>query len=140
MQMRFKIITVLYFFIFLTGCNSIAQSSNLSRWSGIYKFSVMTDEIRGGIEVGTDYKINITRDSCLFTANGIQYAFSDKCYIKANKDTLMGYFCYDTDGFVSYHECSVPLFKIFKKADQYYIISSAILEDTSKAYVLKRTP
>ncbi|RBL92751.1 hypothetical protein DF182_09285 [Chitinophaga flava] len=108
-------------------------------WQGHYELSTSRDEIMNDMQVGTFYELNINSDSCLFTANGIQYAFSNMCSLSEKNDTLTGYYAYDTRGFQLYKQINTPLFKIFKKADQYYIISSAILEDTSKSYVLKRT-
>lgn len=93
-----------------------------------------------GINVGTDYQINTTDDSCLFIGDGIQYAFEAKCALKTNNDTLLGYFCYDARGIEQYWSQEQPLFKIFRKDTNYYIISSAILEDTTKTYLLKHTP
>nr|WP_295872883.1 DUF5991 domain-containing protein [uncultured Chitinophaga sp.] len=124
----------------MTGCAEQNKSSKASHWSGHYELNTLTDEIMNGINVGTNYEIYVKGDSCLFTADGIQYAFSDRCFVKPYKDTLLGYFCYDTEGFIHRHEWSVPLFKIFRKDTSYYIISSAILEDTTKTYLVKHTP
>ncbi|QJB35197.1 hypothetical protein HF329_29400 [Chitinophaga oryzae] len=141
MQNTIKGITLLATtYLSITGCISQTKANKTSFWNGRYELNTLTDEIMNGINVGTNYEINVKGDSCLFTGDGIQYAFSDKCFIRSNKDTLLGYFCYDTDGFIQYHERSVPLFKIFRKDTNYYIISSAILEDTTKTYLVKHTP
>ncbi|QJB41732.1 hypothetical protein HF324_29375 [Chitinophaga oryzae] len=125
--------------LFIQGCNS-SQVSDKEFWSGHYEWSVSTDEIMNGLEVGTIYEIDANKDSCLFKADGIQYAFNAQCALRTSKDTLLGYFCYDTRGIEQYWNPEVPLFKIFRKDTNYYIISSAILEDTTKTYLVKHTP
>lgn len=124
----------------MTACIQKNKTNDMSSWVGRYELNTLTNEIMNGVNVGTNYEINVEEDSCLFTADGIQYAFSDKCFIRLEKDTLLGYFHYDTERFMHRHEWSVPLFKIFRKDTNYYIISSAILEDTTKTYLLKHTP
>ncbi len=124
----------------IIGCVEPNKTNNESHWAGRYELNTLTDEIMNGMNVGTNYDLYVKGDSCLFTADGIQYAFSDRCFIKPDKDTLLGYFCYDTKGFIHRHEWSVPLFKLFRKDTNYYIISGAILEDTTKAYLVKHTP
>ncbi|MGN7820176.1 DUF5991 domain-containing protein [Chitinophaga sp. 22536] len=127
--------------VIISSCNSQVVSPNdISAWSGQYKLSTSTNEIMNGINVGTDYEINTKDDSCLFIGDGIQYAFEAKCALKTNNDTLLGYFCYDARGIEQYWSPEQPLFKIFRKDTNYYIISSAILEDTTKTYLLKHTP
>lgn len=128
----------------LLGCSSqtsdSVQENITSNWPRKYNLSTSRNEIMNGMIVGTDYEINTTNDSCLFTGDGIQYAFDAKCAIKTNGDTLLGYFCYDVRGRERYWNAELPLFKIFRKDTNYYIISSAILEDTTKTYLLKHTP
>lgn len=123
----------------ISGCNHQTSAGGISAWPSHYSLSTSTDEIMNGINVGTDYEINISNDSCLFNADGIQYAFNAQCALRISKDTLLGYFCYDTRGIEQYWNPEVPLFKIFRKDTNYYIISSAILEDTTKTYLVKHT-
>lgn len=126
--------------LILSGCKPQISSDGISAWPRQYSLSTSTDEIMNGINVGTDYEINISNDSCLFKGDGIQYAFNAQCALRTSKDTLLGYFCYDTRGIEQYWDPEVPLFKIFRKDTSYYIISSAILEDTTKTYLVKHTP
>lgn len=133
------------FELFAQGCsNSSKENSstdeNLRPWQGHYEFSTSRDEYMNGLQVGTLYDIVTANDSCLFKADGIQYAFNAQCALRTSKDTLLGYFCYDTRGIEQYWDPEVPLFKIFRKDTNYYIISSAILEDTTKTYLVKHTP
>lgn len=141
MQSLFRKITCLIVLtLVLSSCNNQVVSKNdISTWSGQYSLSTSSNEIMNGINVGTDYEIQTSNDSCLFTGDGIQYAFNAQCALKTNKDTLLGYFCYDTRGIEQYWNPEVPLFKIFRKDTNYYIISGAILEDTTKTYLLKHS-
>ncbi|NML36955.1 hypothetical protein HHL17_07070 [Chitinophaga sp. G-6-1-13] len=125
--------------MFTQGCDSSSNEKDLQFWQGHYEVGASRNEYMNGLQVGTLYEINTTNDSCIFTGDGIQYAFDAKCALKTNKDTLLGYFCYDTRGMARYWNAELPLFKIFRKDTNYYIISSAILEDTTKTYLLKHS-
>lgn len=122
------------------GCGGASIGEVIQPWSGHYEFSASRGEIMNGLEVATLYEIDVAHDSCLFTADGIQYTFHNKCALQVNGDTLWGYYCYDLDGIDRHRDTNVPLFKIFKKDTSYYIVSSAILEDRKHTYLLKHTP
>lgn len=126
--------------LFVQGCDNSSNEKNLQPWQGHYETSASRNEYMNGLQVGTLYEITTTGDSSLFIGNGIQYSFEAKCALKTNNDTLLGYFCYDVEGMTRYWIPEQPLFKIFRKDTNYYIISSAILEDTTKTYLLKHTP
>lgn len=146
MQMKYTYVT---FFVllkfFIQGCSgsnseNYLKSKDLQPWQGRYELITSRDEYMNGLQVGTLYEIKTAKDSCLFKGDGIQYAFSAQCALKTSKDTLLGFFCYDTRGIEQYWNPEQPLFKLFRKDTNYYIISSAILEDTTKAYLVKHTP
>ncbi|MBC9930881.1 DUF5991 domain-containing protein [Chitinophaga qingshengii] len=122
------------------GCSETSSGKVLQPWSGHYELSASRGETMNGLDVATLYEIDIANDSCLFTADGIQYTFHNKCTLRTNGDTLLGYYCYDLDGIDRHRDNNVPLFKIFKKDTSYYIVSSAILEDRTQTYLLKHTP
>ncbi|CAL1516479.1 DUF5991 domain-containing protein [Chitinophaga sp. MM2321] len=97
-----------------------------SIWNGEYYFSMKTEERMNNLNVGIVYTLLVENDSCTYSANGIQYAFTDRCSLTEINDTLVGNYSYSIDRDVDYHADIKPLFKIFKKGEQYFIRSAVL--------------
>jgi hypothetical protein len=103
-------------------------------WLG--KYTYVTPEMEGGqMMVPSSYELLITPDSCVFSGNGFQLYFVDKCTVKEeNSNVLTVRLYYIVDGMFQNYYKSPYRVKLFRKNGKYYF-NSPVIDVGGKANV-----